>query len=254
MAVHPISHKEPEEDVMLLDLNFMSQTPEAIMHVPGYSRWLEDQDHTQAYEYFRKVLKVSVLAASGQTMGAEDPRRWVLKTPHHMEYLDVFLKTFPDATIIQTHRDPRKALPSFCSMVAPRAAACSAIAWIRGKLQDTGAERRAGWVDMTEAVRSGADSERFIDVSYYDLIQDPVAQLRRLYRHLAIDLDQTAVQRAERYIEANPQNRFGRHSYRLSDFGLSEKIIDDNFLRLSQEIRDRHRMKRLDCGGEARSG
>ena len=220
MAVHPISHKEPEEDVMLLDLNFMSQTPEAIMHVPGYSRWLEDQDHTQAYKYFRKVLKVLCWQRPG--------RQWMLKTPHHMEYLDVFLRTFPDATIIQTHRDPRKALPSFCSMVAHGRGIFSDRV-DPGEIARHWCRKTRRMVEKTEAVRSGADSDRFIDVSYYDLIQDPVAQLRRLYRCLAIDLDETAVQRAERYIEANPQNRFGRHSYRLSDFGLSEKIIDDNF-------------------------
>ena len=43
---------------MLLDLNFMSQVPEATMQVPNYSRWLEEQDHTRTYEYFRKVLKI----------------------------------------------------------------------------------------------------------------------------------------------------------------------------------------------------
>ena len=58
MAVHPIDREQPEEDVLLLDLNFMSQSAEAILHVPSYSRWLEDQDHTATYEYFRRVLKV----------------------------------------------------------------------------------------------------------------------------------------------------------------------------------------------------
>ena len=220
MAVHPIRPGEPEEDVMLLDLNFMSQAPEAMMHVPGYSRWLEDQDHTQAYEYFRKVLKVLCWQRPG--------RRWVLKTPHHMEYMDVFLKTFPDATVVQTHRDPRKALPSFCSMVAHGRGIFSdhvdpkeiARHWCR---------KTRRMVELTEAVRSRADPDRFIDVSYYDLIEDPIAQLRRLYRRIGIDLDEAAVQRAERYIEVNPQDRFGRHSYRLSDFELSEVIIDNDF-------------------------
>ena len=37
------------------------------------------------------------------------------------------------------------------------------------------------------------------------------------------------MQRAGNYVEANPQNRFGRHSYRLSDFGLSEEILEEHF-------------------------
>ena len=148
MAVHAVDHAGPEEDVMLLDLNFMSQAPEAMMHVPGYSRWLEEQDHTRAYAYFRTILKILCWQRPGSP--------WVLKTPHHMEYMDIVLKTFPDATIVQTHRDPRKALPSFCSMVAHG----------RGIFSDVvdPAEIARHWcrktrrmVEVTEAARSGAE-------------------------------------------------------------------------------------------------
>ena len=70
----------------------------------------KSRTHTHNYEYFRRVLKV----LSWQRPGSA----WVLKTPHHMEYLDVFGKVFDGATIVQTHRDPRVTLASFCSMVA----------------------------------------------------------------------------------------------------------------------------------------
>jgi len=220
MAVHPISYSEPEEDVLLLDLNFMSQAPEATMHVPGYSRWLEDQDHRQAYEYFRKVLKVLCWQSPGS--------QWVLKTPHHMEYLDVFLKTFPDARIIQTHRDPRKTLPSFCSMVAQGRAIFSDRV-DPGEIARHWCRKTRRMIELTEAVRASADPDRFIDVSYYDLLEDPIAQLRKIYRWIGIDPDDATVRSSESYIEANPQNRFGRHSYFLGDFGLSEAIIEEHF-------------------------
>lgn len=219
-AVHPIDHNEPEEDVLLLDLNFMSQSAEAIMHVPSYSRWLEGQEHTRTYEYFLKVLKV---------LCWQCPRsRWVLKTPHHMEYLDVFLKVFPDATIVQTHRDPRKALPSFCSMVAHG----------RGIFSDCVEPKQVGshWcrktrrmIELTMHARAGTDDTRFLDVSYYDLVKDPVAELRRICRHAGIGFDDNAERAAENYMKANPQNRFGKHAYRLGDFGLSEEIVEEAF-------------------------
>ena len=84
-------------------------------------------------------------------------------------------------------------------------------------------------IELTEAVRSEAVPDRFIDVSYYDLVKDPIAQLRRIYRWIGGVFDDTVVQRAKRYIQANPQHRFGRHSYCLSDFGLSEAMIEENF-------------------------
>ncbi len=219
-AIHPIDPSEPEEDIMLLDLNFMSQAPEAIMHVPSYSGWLEDQDHTQTYEYFRKVLKILYWQCPG--------KNWVLKTPHHMEYLDVFLRVFPDATVVQTHRDPRKTLPSFCSMVAHNRAIFSdrvdpkeiARHWTR---------KTRRMVELTMRVRAGADPDRLVDVSYYDLIKDPLGQLRQVHRKAGIDFDDEAMQIAEKYMSRNPKNRFGKHAYRLDDFGLDEQTIEENF-------------------------
>ncbi len=220
MAIHPIDYGEPEEDVLLLDLTFMSQSAEAMMHVPGYSRWLEEQDHSRSYEYLRLVLK---LLCWQRPTGA-----WVLKTPQHMEYLDVFLRTFPDATIVQTHRDPRKALASFCSMVAHG----------RGIFSDFVDPNEIGghWhrktlrmVQRAMQAREDAEAHRFIDVSYYDLVTDPIAELRRVCRHAGIGFDHGAERGAERCLEANPQNRFGRHVYRMGDFGLSEQIVDEAF-------------------------
>ena len=220
ITVHPIDYNEPEEDVLLLDLCFMSQAPEATMHVPSYSCWLEGQNHTQAYGYLRTVLKVLYWQRPG--------RYWVLKTPQHMEFLDVFLKVFPEALVVQTHRDPRKALPSFCSMVAHGRAIFSdhvdpreiARHWCR---------KTRRMVELTMQVRARANAARFIDVSYYDLMENPVAQLQRIYRRADIKFGTEIVQTAENYMNAHPKNRFGKHVYRLDDFGLNEKIIEDNF-------------------------
>ena len=215
--VHPISKSEPEEDVLLLDLCFMSQSNEATMNVPTYARWLEEQNHTHAYEYFRTMLKILAWQRAGD--------HWVLKTPHHMEYLDVFLKTFPDAKIIQTHRDPMKTLPSFCSMVAHG----------RGIFSDhvNPEEIASHWhrkilrmIQATEAVRSRCEMDRFMDVSYYSLITDPIVQLQEIYQWLGMNFDDQAVKCAEQYIKTNPKNRFGRHSYCMRDFGLTEEDVE----------------------------
>ncbi|WP_419853722.1 SDR family NAD(P)-dependent oxidoreductase [Candidatus Poriferisodalis sp.] len=220
MAIHPISHDEPEEDVLLLDLNFMSQSPEATMHVPSYARWLEEQDQTPAYEYLRRVLQV----LSWQRLG----RTWVLKTPHHLEHLDVFLRVFEGATVVQTHRDPRIALASFCSMVAHG----------RGMFSDQvdPAEIGRHWcrkthrmVERAMQVRAGSPASQFVDVSYYDLVADPISEVRQICEAASVGFDETAEREAEQFMAANPQNRFGTHDYRLEDFGLTEHGIDETF-------------------------
>ncbi len=219
-AIHPTDHDEPEEEVLLIDLTFMSQSGEATMSVPSYSRWLEGQDHTWTYEYFRRVLQV----LSWQRPG----RIWVLKTPQHMEHLDAFRSVFPQATIVQTHRDPRKTVASFCSLVAHA----------RGILSDRVDPLEIGghWFRKTQRMvqrsaqtRQVTEAGRFVDVSYYDLTGDPIAEVRRICERAGIAFDDEAEREAERCVEANPQNRFGRHNYRLEDFGLSEQAVDEAF-------------------------
>lgn len=219
-AIHPVEHDSPEEDVLLLDLCFMSQAPEATMHVPSYATWLETQDHTRAYEYLRTLLKV--------LMWQKPAKNWVLKTPHHMEYLDVILKVFPEATIVQTHRDPQKTTGSFCSMVSHG----------RGVFSDEvdAKEVARHWVRKVDRlmqrsiqVREESQENRFVDVSYYDLLKDPQKEVKRIYDFAGIDYSEAAVKSVNETKKRNVQNRYGKHVYHLKDFDLSREQIEAQY-------------------------
>ena len=233
--MHPAGHDAPDEDVLLLDLCFMSQSAEATMHVPSYAGWLAGQDHTRCYEYFRTVLRA--LAWQRPT------RHWVLKTPHHLEYLDVPLAVFPEATIVQTHRDPGQCVVSFCSMVAhgrgvfsdrvdPREVAAH---WVR---------KIRRMVDRAAAVRAASDPGRFVDVSYYELLRDPIAQLKRIYDQAGMPLGDGTLRAAEDTVRRNPQHRYGRHVYDPESFGLTAESIERCFA----AYRERHAIPRERAG------
>jgi hypothetical protein len=219
-AIHPVEADAPEEDVLLLDLAFMSQAPEATLHVPTYARWLEGHDLLPAYRYLRRALQVLTHQRAG------DP--WVLKTPHHMEFLAELLAVFPDAVIIQTHRDPQATMGSFCSMVAHS----------RGVFSDEVDPREVGrhWlrkvrrmIDRSLAVRDGGRGASFVDVSYYDLVKDPIAQVRRVYAHAGLALTDEALAAMNEVIRRDVKDRHGRHVYRARDFGLSPALIEETF-------------------------
>jgi hypothetical protein len=219
-AIHSLEVDAPEEDVLLLDVSFMSQAPEAILRVPSYAAWLEDQDHTRAYEYLRKLMQVFLWHRPAE--------HWVLKTPHHMEYFDTLFKVFPGARVVQTHRDPRKTMGSFCSMVAHGRGVFSdhvdpeevARHWVRKVLRVT---------ERSMASRERWGDERFLDVSYYDLLADPIAEVKRIYRLAGLAFDEGAERAARSTHAQNVQNKHGRHRYRLEDFGLTEAMIDRDF-------------------------
>lgn len=219
-AIHPVEFDAPEEDILLLDLSFMTQSPEAIMYVPTYAKWLEENDSTKAYEHLKKTLQV---------LHFQNPaKNWVLKTPHHMEYLDTLLDVFPKAKIIQTHRDPQKTMGSFCSMVAHG----------RGVFSDNVDAKEVAhhWSNKVERmmrlsidVRKQRDSSSFLDVSYYDLVKDPVAELEKIYQFAGIEFTDDARQAVKKTKSKNKQNRYGKHVYDLADFDLSKELIEKQY-------------------------
>ena len=76
--------------------------------LPTYYKWLlYEADHRQAYRYHRIFLQHLQSGVSGQ---------WLLKSPAHLWTLDALTETYPDAVIVQTHRDPLKVISSVSAL------------------------------------------------------------------------------------------------------------------------------------------
>jgi len=214
-AVHPVEAMSPEEEVVILDHTFISTVSEASYHVPSFALWLESQDHTPAYRYLRRTLQLLQWQRSG---------RWVLKTPHHMEHLDILLEVFPDAHIAQTHRDPRTTVASFCSMVAHG----------RGIFSDSVDAHEVGrhWLaKIARMLRESMDARArhraaFIDVQYQALMTDPMGEVARVYEHAGLPLSDEARTAIRASLSTNRQHKYGRHHYALADFGLDAATVD----------------------------
>lgn len=219
-AVHPVEASAPEEEVLLLDHSFLSTVPEATLRVPTFSRWLEQQDQTPAYTMLRRMLQL----LSSQ----EGPERWVLKTPHHLEWLDVLWTVFPDAIVVMTHRDPVVTVGSFCSMVAHG----------RGVMSDRVDPKEIGhdWLakvgrlmDRALVARDARGGRGVIDVHYDDLMRDPLGQVRRIREAASMAHDPDADAAVAASMAAMPKDRHGAHAYELSDFGLSAEQVAERF-------------------------
>ena len=220
-AIHPTEPDAPEEEVILLEQAFLTTTPEAMMNVPTYSKWLAEQDHVHAYEALKRMMQY----LQWQRPGIGKPVGWVLKTPHHQEYFDPLLEVFPQATIVHTHRDPLKTSPSFFSMVTHLQMIFSdnvdpnrvAAHWL-GKIENMA--RR------TMATRDRVNDRGFVDVSYYDLIKDPIPQVARIYDAAGLHLTAEATEAMEASRKANKQHKYGRHKYSLADFGMTKDDVE----------------------------
>ena len=220
-AIHPAEPDAPEEEVILLEQAFLTTTPEAMMNVPTYSRWLEKQDHVPAYRTLKRMMQY----LQWQRPGVGRNVRWVLKTPHHQEYFDPLLEVFPKATLVHTHRDPLKTSPSLFSMLTHLQMIFSdevdphqvAEHWL-GKIENMALRALA--------TRERVNDRGFIDVSYYDLIKDPVPQVARIYQAAGLELSAATLSAMQASRRVNKQHKYGRHKYSLADFGLTEDDVE----------------------------
>ena len=170
MDIHPWDFDGADEEILLVEHTFHSTVPEAYMHLPSYSAWVEAQDHVPVYQDLLACLQY--LQWQDRTRAG---KRWVLKSPHHLGYLDALLQVFPDARIIQTHRDPMQTVPSFCSMCvslsAPLTRSLDANAIGRHW-----ATKLARNLERSAAVASD-NPQAFIDLYFRDMVKDPIGEM-----------------------------------------------------------------------------
>lgn len=227
MAVHYIAADQVEECWQLLRQSMRSISYECLAHLPTYSSWLRGQDWTQAYRRHRRNL---------QLIGLPDrDRRWVLKNPSHLFALDALLRVYPDALVIQTHRAPRIAIASVCSLAAQASAGWSTP--FQGQV--IGADQLELWargLEQFTAVRARHDAAQFYDVDYDDFVADPVGTAESAYAYFGLPLTGAAAD-AMRALHAQstagrsgPARRPGSgHRYALADFGLTAGQVDERF-------------------------
>ncbi len=220
-AIHDLTPEGPEECRHLLGQSLTDDTFDSNATIPSYTSWYARCDMRPSYAWHRNVLRLV------QSSGLE--RRWVLKYPAHMAHLHVLLETYPDACIVQTHRDPSRVLPSLCSLVTR---------W-RGIYEDEvdveavarwQVEMWAGRLEHAMSVRGAWDDpEQFFDLSFQELRADPIAAVRRLYAHFGLGLSEEAERRMRVRIATHPEGRHGGHAYAAEEFGLDRSAVAERF-------------------------
>ena len=227
LDIHPWDYKGADEEILLLEHNFLSTVPESFMALPSYSKWIEEQDHTLAYEDLKKFIQY----LQWQNPGREK-KRWVLKSPHHLGFIDKMISVFPDAKIIQTHRDPIKTVPSFCSMCAnlfePLTTNFDKV--FIGK----------HWSNkLTRALNhcmniSEQHPDNFLDLEFLNMIKDPIDEMKKIYEFIGEPFGEKTEVAMEAWREEN-KHEMGAHKYSLEEYDLTESQINDNFAKYQQK-------------------
>jgi hypothetical protein len=220
MGVHYIAADQVEECWQLLRQSMRSISFECLAHLPGYSAWLRDQDWTGPYRRHRRNLQMIGLHDAG--------KRWVLKNPSHLFALGPLLDVYPDALVIQTHRAPRTAIASVCSLAA-RASAGWSTTFTGATIGRSQLDLWARGLSLFTAERGRHDPARFYDVRYDDLVADPVGTVESIYGHFGLRLTGAAADAIRSLATAAPTGGDSAHRYALDEFGLTSQEVDERF-------------------------
>lgn len=224
-TIHNLSAKSPEECIQLMANDFTGIYFLVALDLPSYRRWFYDQDLTHAYRLHKRQLQLLQFRYRGT--------RWVLKAPQHLTGLQSLLKVYPDACVVQLHRDPLKAVPSCVSLIAT----------MRSAFYDNVQPNTVGdeWLtDLARSVQRGmqarvcakanpACSARFIDLHYRDLVEQPLLAVRQIYDTFGYELTEETVERMGAFLSTHPQHQHGKHHYMLEEFGLNASDVRERF-------------------------
>jgi hypothetical protein len=220
-AMHDRFPAAIEEEVELLDLDFASYTLEWHARVPGWRDAYFGFDQDAHYAYLRTVLQALTFLRG--------PRQWVLKSPQHLEQLGPLMRTFPDATVAFTHRDPVAVLQSAVTMLAYGDRIRRTRVDAPG-LVDYWADRIERLLQACVRDRELVPTEQSIDVSFETSVENDLATVEQMYATAGVELTSRCRRELEAYSNANPRAKHGRVVYDLAgDFGVNLGELRERF-------------------------
>jgi hypothetical protein len=217
-SVFPMRAWTPHECVAIHSYTFQSEEFVSTCRIPSYEKFLRASDRKGAYVWQKRFLQS---LQRGRT-----PRRWILKSPDHAHSLEGLLAVFPDAAIIQTHRNPFQVLRSSVELTRVLQ---GLYAW-PDNLEQLAAREVRVLAEGTERFIRFRDehpelAERFIDVKYTDLISDPLLTVAEIYERLEMPLTAEARGRMQRL--ASQRSRYQGIQRGSFSKGLDRTVVDE---------------------------
>ena len=219
-AFHPLGARLAQECVRITASDFRSMIFQTQYRLPTYNRWLlHEADLAPAYRWHRRYLQ--------HLQSRHHADRWLLKSPAHLWHLDALLAEYPDALVVQTHRDPLTVIASVSALAAHLRRMAS---------DDTSiAEAAADYADdifvglergMDARDRGVLPADQVVDVQFADFLADPLATVAAIYARLGRELTEGTAARMRAFLAEHPGDGGGSGSrYRFADTGLDADAL-----------------------------
>jgi hypothetical protein len=219
--MHPFDPDHIHEDLELQGPDFSSYYPEWLCRSEQWRSYYLSHDQTPTYGYLRTMLKI--------LQWQRGPSSWVLKCPQHLEQLGPLMRTFPDAKVVFTYRDPLAVLQSAATMSSYTGRLRYEHLDIDYLLQH--------WADRIEQLLRAAvrdmhlvPAEQRFDVHFSDLQNNDLGLLESMYEHFGIPMPDDIRSTLQRFLIEHPRGRDGSIVYDLrADFGVDPATLGKRF-------------------------
>ncbi len=218
-SMHETRLELPEECTKLLMNDLMSPSFAHTARVPSYVAWYLEQDLSPTYALHRAQVQLL-------TWRFRRPRV-VMKSPVHLFALDALRAAYPDACLVWLHRDPAEALASMCRLFGFHRSQFSGAV-------DGGALARellGTWTTAAEraAACRGPLGESLVDVTYDELVRQPLSVVQRICEHFGLRHDETVRAAVTTLLPASPPAPGPAKRDPVADLGLDADDVRRRF-------------------------
>lgn len=221
LAFHHLGAQVGQECVRIFASEFTSMIFSVQYRLPDYYRWLMyDADHASALRFHRIFLQHLQSGVRGQ---------WLLKSPAHLWQLDTLLAEYPDAQLVQTHRDP-------LSVIASVSALTNLLRRLASDKTDVAECARQSYEEIAVGVERSMSQRddgtvppgQIIDVNYAAFVADPFTAIRTIYDGLGRELKPATEKLMRNYLAQHPGDG-GAGRYTWADTGLDAGEVRERF-------------------------
>lgn len=221
---HEFKPEDGEEDAELLMHGIDYIVNQLIFFHDDLLDWFQDRTALPAYQY-----EYNMLQYLQWQRGGKQGRQWVLKGPAHLGYMDEVSTVFPNAIMINQHRDLTTVLPSWCRTqqslyeiffvdLDPKKIAEHALKFWgpKFKRQAEQCSRLQGKLDI-------------VDVPYLDVLKNPFDVAEMLYARAGRELTQEGRDAMQQWLDGNTQHKHGKPKYSMEEYGLTVDAVKAAF-------------------------
>ncbi len=218
--MHEMTTDHVHEEIQLLANDFSTMLFETLADVPRWRDYYQTHDQTPHYQYLARQLKAMQFLRGG--------RRWLLKSPQHLEQVPVLDRVFPGSIVVFTHRDPVPVTLSMIAMITYSA---------RMHRSPVPVPKIAAyWVDRLDRMltalvrdRDTIGPDRSIDIRFDRFMADELGVAERVYALAGEPFAEPARAAVTDYLAGHQRGRLGNVETSAAMFGLDEQSLRERF-------------------------